>query len=200
MSTSLEGNKILAGILAAGLLAMATGKIADTLRQPVELAENVYKIDVAEDMTVAAVPSGPAPVEPILGLLAAADPAAGENAVKKCAACHSFDEGGKTKVGPNLWNIVNAPKASKDGYTYSAALAEFSDPKEWTYSSLNKFLYKPKDYIPGTKMGFAGVKRASERANIIAYMRSLAATPAPLPTVEEIQAAQEVYEHASGGG
>lgn len=198
MSTSLEGNKILAGILAAGLLAMATGKIADGLRQPVELAENVYKIEVTEVATASA-PTGPAPVEPILGLLAAADPAAGQKSAKKCAACHSFDEGGANKVGPNLWNIVNAAKAAKSGYKYSDALAAFTEPKEWTYSSLNKFLYKPREYVPDTKMGFGGIKKASERANIVAYMRSLAATPAPLPTVEEIQAAQEAYEKALGG-
>ncbi|NQW10343.1 MAG: cytochrome c family protein [Alphaproteobacteria bacterium] len=199
MSTSLESNKILAGILAAGLLAMATGKIADTLRHPTELAENAYKIEVTEEAATAAAPTGPAPVEPILGLLAAADPAAGEKAAKKCVACHSFDEGGAKKVGPNLWDVVNAPKASKDGYAYSTALAGFTDPKDWTYSSLNKFLYKPKDYVSGTKMGFAGVKKASERAAIVAYLRTLAATPAPLPTVEEIQAVQEAYKQASGG-
>lgn len=197
MSTSLEGNKILAGILAAGLLAMATGKVADGLRQPVELAENVYKIEVTEIATASA-PTGPAPVEPILGLLAAADPAAGEKAAKKCAACHSFDEGGANKVGPNLWDMVNAPKAAKSGYKYSNALAAFAEPKEWTYSSLNKFLYKPKEYVPGTKMSFGGIKKASERANLVAYLRGLAASPAALPTADEIQAAQDAYTQAGG--
>jgi len=201
MATSLEGNKIIAGILCAGLLAMATGKIADALVHPNELQENAFKIAVDESatQTAATEPTGPAPVEPILGLLATADVAAGEQLARKCAACHSFDEGGANKVGPNLWNIVNADKGGKDGYSYSDAMASFSDPAEWTYTSLNKFLQNPKDYIAGTKMNYAGLRKASDRAEMVAYLRSLSADPAPLPTTEEIQAVQEAYSAATGG-
>ncbi len=200
MATSLEGNKIIAGLLCAGLLAMATGKLADALRSPTELSENVYKIEVEDSGTaVAAAPAGPAPVEPILGLLASADVGAGESGAKKCAACHSFDEGGANKVGPNLWNIVNADKGSVDGYAYSDAMASFDDPKQWTYSSLNKFLQKPKEYMPGTKMNYAGIRKTGDRADMVAYLRSLSGSPAPLPTDTEIQAAQEAYDAASGG-
>ncbi len=203
MATSLEGNKILAGILAAGLLAMVTGKIADSLVHPKMLSENVYKIDVPEGMgggTAEAAPKGPAPVEPVLGLLASADVAAGEKEAKKCAACHSFDQGGPNKVGPNLFDVVNREKGSHEGFNYSDAMKTFSDPKTWTYTSLNKFLHKPSEYIAGTKMNFAGVKKTKDRADLIAYLRTLSGNPAPLPTADEVKAAQDAYEQAKAGG
>lgn len=200
MATSLEGNKILAGILAAGLLAMATGKIADSLVHPGQLEENVYQIQLPDGMaTGAPADRGPAPVEPVLPLLAEADLAAGEAEARKCAACHTFDQGGANKVGPNLYNVVAQPKANNPGFNYSGALKSFEDPNTWTYESLSKFLLKPTDYIKGTKMNFAGLKKAGDRANLIAYLRSLSDSPAPLPTPEEAKAAQEAYDKAKGG-
>ena len=124
--------------------------------------------------------------EPILALLASADVAAGQKLAKKCTACHVFEAGGANKVGPALWSIVNKAKASADGYAYSAALAQFGG--KWDYQSLNAFLAKPKAYISGTKMNFAGLKKPADRANMVAWMRTMADNEAPLPTAEDIAA------------
>lgn len=181
MSHSLEGNKFAAGILVAALVAMGAGKIADTLVHPQALEENAYKIEVAEDAGAAAPKDEGPTIEPVSALLASADVAKGEKVAKKCSSCHSFDDGGKNGLGPNLYNIVNAPKGSVAGFGYSDAMTSFADPKEWTYESLNAFLYKPKDYIKGTKMAFAGLKKVGDRADLISYLRTLSANPAPLP-------------------
>ncbi|MEK9789352.1 MAG: cytochrome c family protein [Alphaproteobacteria bacterium] len=179
-------NKLFAGILVAGLMLMAGIKLADVLVPHSELTQNAYVIEVPEGGTaVAEAPKATGP-EPILALLASADAIAGEKLAKKCTACHVFDQGGANKVGPALWNIVNADKGAVDGFSYSGALVDFGG--QWDYAALNAFLYKPKAYISGTKMNFAGLKKPSDRANMIAYLRQQADAPAALPTDAEIAA------------
>ena len=179
-------NKVFAGFLFAALLLMAGIKIADVMVPHQELAENAYVIEVAETTDVAAaapVDTGP---KPILALLAGADLGAGEKLSKKCSACHVFGAGGKNKVGPALWNIVNRPLGASEGYAYSDALAGFGGA--WDYAALNAFLAKPKGYISGTKMNFAGLKKPQDRANLIAWMRAKADSPAALPSADDIAA------------
>ena len=179
-------NKLFAGVLLAGLLLMAGVKLADVMIPHSELAENAYKIEVPETTDVAATETVETGPEPILALLASADAVAGEKLAKKCTACHVFDAGGANKVGPALWGIVNKAKGSADGFAYSAALAGFGGI--WDYQSLNAFLAKPKAYIDGTKMNFAGLKKPEDRANMIAYLRQQADAAAALPTAEDIAA------------
>jgi cytochrome c len=112
-------------------------------------------------------------------LLASATVEAGASVFKKCRACHTVDEGGPHRVGPNLWNTVGAPQAAKDGFTYSEALA--GKGGTWTYEELNRFLINPKAYAPGTKMSFAGIRKAADRADVIVFLRSLSDSPPPLP-------------------
>lgn len=132
-----------------------------------------------------AAPETPAPEAPAIGdegvaaLLAAADVAAGAKLSKKCKACHGFDKDGKNKVGPNLWDIVGNAIAGVEGYKYSGALTDMGG--EWTYDNLDAFLTKPKTFAPGTKMSFSGLKSPEDRANLIAFLRSLSDNPKPLP-------------------
>lgn len=182
----LKFNKLAAGVLCGALLIMAGIKTADVLLPHEELAENAYPIEVAEVTSTAAVAEAPKGADPIMALLASADITAGEKIGKKCTACHSFNEGGPAKVGPNLWNIVNAPTARDGAFAYSTAMAGMN--QEWSYANLNNFLYKPKQWLSGTKMNFAGLKKAKDRANMIAWLRSLSSTPAELPSAEDIAA------------
>jgi cytochrome c len=103
--------------------------------------------------------------------LATANVGAGENAFKKCAACHTNVSGGASKIGPPMWGIVGKKSGSHPEFKYSSALAAHG--KAWTVEELNGFLYKPADYLKGTKMAFAGIAKDEERANLIAYLSTL---------------------------
>jgi cytochrome c len=98
-----------------------------------------------------------------------ADIDAGAKVFKKCATCHSVEKGGANKVGPNLYAIVGKSRASVPGFAYSAALK--AKGGSWTVEDLNQWLNKPKDFVPGTKMAFAGLKKDKDRANVIAYLK-----------------------------
>jgi cytochrome c len=182
----LRSNKVFAGFLFAGLLLMAGVQLSHILLPEQELAENAYIIEVPEDANLAAGVLQDLGPEPILGLLALADIAAGEKLSKKCTACHVFAADGAAKVGPALWSIVDKAKASSDGFSYSSELAALGG--NWDYQSLNAFLAKPKAYISGTKMNFTGLKKPQDRANMIVWLRSQADSQAALPTAEEIAA------------
>ncbi|MBC2771253.1 cytochrome c family protein [Rhizobium sp. AQ_MP] len=155
-------------------------------------SEGIFHSETPEKEGFAIVAEEAAPAEaapeaaatPIAVLLASADAAAGETVFKKCASCHTVDKGGANKVGPNLYGLVDRPIASHEGFSYSAAMTEFSKggSELWTWDHLNEFLLAPKQHIPGTAMGFAGIKKDDERANLIVYLHTMADSPVPLPT------------------
>ncbi len=111
---------------------------------------------------------------------------AGKAIFNKCAICHTVGKGEANKVGPNLWGVVGAVTAQHKDFQYSSAMAaRGTEGKKWTYEELYRYLYAPKKHVPGTKMAFAGLKKDEDRANIIAYLRSLADNPMALPQIEK---------------
>lgn len=183
---NMEFNKIFAAVLAACIIAMFSGFVADKLVHPHDLKENAVKVDGSEIASVGG-PKKAATAEPILALLADADIERGKKLSKACAACHSFDKGGANGVGPNLYDIVNIQKQHHKGFSYSGVL-NTNGGEVWTYAELNAFLWKPKKYAPGTKMTFAGLKKPADRAAMIAWLRTLSKNPADLPSAAEIGA------------
>ena len=173
---SFEFTKIFGALLAVALVVSLSNFIANEMipahrgeaRAPMKAAAP------AEPQAAAEMAAG------IAALLATADTAAGAKAIKKCTACHSLNQGGKHRLGPNLWDIVGRPVASVAGYKYSKALKSKSG-ETWSYDNLDAFLTKPKGWAPGTKMSFAGLKKPERRADLIAHLRSLSDSPAVVP-------------------
>lgn len=194
---TMEVNKGIAAVLVAGIAFFLTGLIGDDLVTTQKLEKPVLDIKVAE--TTTAQPSKPKELPPIAPLLAKADVAKGEAYVHKvCTACHTFNEGGKAAVGPNLYGIVGNKHAHMAGFNYSNALKEKKGP--WTYPELNEWLHQPSAYAPGTRMAFAGIKNDQLRADVIDYLHTLSHNPVPLPKPEEAAPAKEAPAGGPAGG
>lgn len=178
---SFEYNKLIGAFLGTVFVVFSVGIISDSIFAAPHPEKEGFIIEAAEP-EAAGGEAAPAE-EPIAVRLASADAAAGQAIEKKCSACHTIESGGANKVGPNLWGIVNRPIASHEGFAYSGAMKEFSQGGSvvWDYDHLDHFLASPKGLVKGTAMGFAGLKNPTERANLIAFLRTLADTPAPLP-------------------
>jgi cytochrome c len=189
-----ELSKIAGAVLFCALLIFVIGQFTGFLVAPAALDKIAYPVPETEETvaetteaateaaTESTTESTAAAVASLGGLLAAADAEKGRKFARRCAACHSFDEGGSNKIGPNLWGILANQRAKIDGFAYSSAMAELDGA--WGYAELDGFLAKPKEYLPGTKMAFAGVKKATDRADLILYLRSLGDEALALPPSE----------------
>ena len=162
----------------AALFAMVVGKVSNALVSAHAPEKPAIAVNDAAPETASAAPAAELP--PIGPKLKDANVDKGKALyAQQCFTCHTIDKGGVNKVGPNQWNIVGRKKASHEGFTYSSALQ--AKGGEWTYEDLNHMIFKPQAFVRGTKMAFVGLPKEQERADVIAYMRTMSDSPKPLP-------------------
>ena len=163
--------------LASALFAMVVGKVSNALVHPHALEKPAIAVADATPETASAAPAELAPIGP---KLKDANVDHGKALFQQqCFTCHTIDKGGVNKVGPNQWDIVGRKKASHEGFSYSSALQ--AKGGEWTYEDINHMIFKPQAFVRGTKMAFAGLPKEQDRADLIAYLRTMNDNPPPLP-------------------
>lgn len=174
-------NKIIVSIVFAIILVLGINKVADVIfyvEKPEQSAYQVTSITTVANTTSAETDSTNSEAENIMALFASTSAAEGAKVFKKCAACHSIKEDGANKIGPALWGVLGRSAGSIPDYKYSKAMAAYG--KNWSFEKMNGFLKKPKDWIKGTKMSFAGLKKPKERAAVILWMNENTNSPLPL--------------------
>ena len=178
---SFELNKIIGAILVVALLVIGIGKVSDLVFKVNKPEKSNYKVEL--DVETAETKGDEEPVQreivDIAALLSTGDLAHGEKVFKMCSACHSIKSGGGNKIGSALYNVVGRKIGILDDYKYSKALAKYE--KNWSFEELNGFLLKPKDWIKGTKMAYAGLRKEKDRASVILYLNKYSDSPLPLP-------------------
>lgn len=192
MSMNLNGNKIAAALILAGLIGMVTAKATEFLYDggPQHAGghheeKRGFSIEVTEAAPSAGGAAAPVGAADISALYASADVAAGEQFVaKKCVVCHTVDKGGANKVGPHLYGVMGRNVASLGDFNYSKSMKDHAaEAPTWDFDAMNHFLWNPKKTVPGTLMAFAGIPKDQDRANVIAYLNTITDTkqtpPAP---------------------
>ena len=169
-----EFQKLITSIIIVVLIVIGISKISDSIYST---EDNVvaYKVEVQEKKVVDSVEEK----LDLAAFLASGNVEHGKKVFKKCAACHSINEGGKNKIGPALWGVMQRKSGELKEYNYSKALLGYE--KVWSFEELNGFLLKPATWIKGNKMGFAGLKDEKDRSSVILYLNESSNNPIPLP-------------------
>ena len=167
--------KIIVSIALAVILIVGINKVADTIYKVEKPEKSAYQITVASQTEESGDSASSDKSGDIMALLASANASEGEKVFKKCASCHSISKGGKNKIGPALWGVIGRQVGTVAEYKYSKSLIAYG--KKWSFEEMNGFLIKPKEWIPGTKMAFAGLKNEKDRASLILYMNSQSDQP-----------------------
>ena len=174
-----ELNKVAGAFLGTLLFAMWLNVISSAIFTPAKLVKPGYPLPAAQETAAAGNGAPASAITPIEDRLAKADVKKGEVDTKPCQACHNFEKGAGKKAGPPLYGVVDRPKGSAPGFDYSGGMK--AKGGNWTFEDLNTFITDPKAYVSGTAMAYAGEKDAHKRADILAYLRTLSDSPAPLP-------------------
>ncbi|MDO9458826.1 MAG: cytochrome c family protein [Alphaproteobacteria bacterium] len=174
-------NKIIGAVLGTFLLLFAVNIVSEELFPgPESHGSEHADAEAGGDSTASSEAEAPEAEEiSLAAALAAGNAEDGAKVFKKCAACHSVDAAAGNKIGPNLHGVVGRKVASVDGFSYSSAVVEFGG--EWTDERLSLYLANPKQAIPGNKMAFAGLKKPTDRADVILYLRESSPGAPPLP-------------------
>jgi cytochrome c len=178
---SFELNKIIAAVLMTALIVIGINKLAESMFHVEKPKQSAYKVEGVELVSSAGETTKVKEVVQldIKEILALGDTTHGKKIFKKCSACHIVAKGGKNLIGPALYGVVGRPTASISDYSYSSALKAHG--KVWDFEELNGFLLKPKSYIKGTKMAYAGLRKDKDRASVILYLNSQSDNPLPKP-------------------
>ena len=168
-------NKIIVSIVFAIILVLGINIITDKIFYVKKPEKSAYKIVNVTDAASTTTSETSAQSEDIMMLFASTNIKEGEKIFKKCAACHSISEDGANKIGPALWGVLGRKAGSVSDYKYSKSMQAYG--KTWSFDEMNGFLTKPKKWIKGTKMSFAGLKNAKDRAAVILYMNKNTNSP-----------------------
>ena len=171
-------NKIIVSIVLAVILVLGIDKIADVIFYTEKPEKSAYQVEGIATVASTGTAETSKESENIMTLFSSTSASEGAKIFKKCAACHSISQGGKNKIGPALWGVLGRKAGNISDYKYSKAMTAYG--KSWSFEEMNSFLIKPKDWIKGTKMSFAGLKSAKDRAAVILYMNDNTDNPLPL--------------------
>jgi cytochrome c len=188
-------NTIAGWVLGAGIVALGASIVAGEMFHSERPEKMGYPIE-----GVAQEGEGAAAEQPIEVFLAKADPAKGADVFRKCAACHNADKGGPNQLGPNLWGVLGEPIGQGKGFAFSPALS--AKGGTWNWDNLSQWLTSPKAFAPGTKMTFAGISNAQDRANVMAYLNQQSDHPQPMPAAPAATAdkGQTASDQTPGSG